>query len=999
VLTEDYVCTVPGDTVDARIVLENAGATYGIRFMLDKGADTTLAFVEDIPAFGGVIFDGVSQTGLGAGWFSSASGSKLHILTVRYVDSVGCASCEAPARPLSVVPDPGSVHGEVLWYDDQLFQDPEYADGDTAFSCHDGLFLNLQASSMITPTVAAHTEDISAGTGVTVRNLGSRSSPSFAVRLYHSADAVLDAGDTELINGTSVPLSLGPGDSAIVTFPGLAVPDTLPTGAAYLLAFADYDSAVAETDEADNTLAAPVTITPYAPNVIVSQMTTPAWAEVGSNISASTSVTVKNVGTGATPPFTTTMMHSIDDTITGADLPLVNGESVPIVLGTNESLAITFPGLEVPLSTPGGAGYLGALADFNDTVTETDETDNDFATSVFIDTQYVNLVIAEFIAPPSADLGDTIDDQVMVKVTNLGNHVSGPPFDVRVEYRRADSLFIGYNFATTTISVPPRGATVVAIFPGFNISRFTPSGPGLLWAKADRDDDVSEIREDDNDAYSAIVIGEIGDTVCVYFEDFSNGPGGWIPVGRTGQESYWHVAQPGLTGSYALHCSTVDSSSCGGAICQWEGYGHSWRQRVRKSYAVPAGGGTLEYDYTTNTEWGFDYLYFRARTNPADTFATLREYNGVEVGTEVISLAPYAGQTVEFEVLYQSDASYDDQDGLSPSGGLPVILDNFLFNGTDLDNFELGTLEGWIPVELPPTPGGYRLVESPACFPGYPACDTTSTGEAYDACNVWVPYDSLTGLYPYLVPDPEGLLHRQSIAIESPTRPLPTDGNRYYLEADVYFDVPFDFGVEFAGVVLNVEYTFNGWEWETNHLGYIGDQGWDHLSVDISDRVIPWLSAGKPLSNFAFRWGASELTYPGQPQTTTTPGPYFNNISIKIAGTSATGVSCTPSCSPATGIAGGPRPVTALGQNFPNPFNPTTTISFSLAEHGPVQLRIYDVDGRLVRSLVDGHRPAGQQAASWNGTDNRGNRVASGVYFYRLHAGAFTATRKMVILK
>jgi hypothetical protein len=88
-----------------------------------------------------------------------------------------------------------------------------------------------------------------------------------------------------------------------------------------------------------------------------------------------------------------------------------------------------------------------------------------------------------------------------------------------------------------------------------------------------------------------------------------------------------------------------------------------------------------------------------------------------------------------------------------------------------------------------------------------------------------------------------------------------------------------------------------------------------------------------------------------------------------------------------------------LAQNFPNPFNPTTRITFGLAAPADVSLRIYDAAGRLVRVLAEEARPAGNYAELWDGRDARGAAVASGIYFYRLQAGAFTETRKMALLR
>ena len=95
---------------------------------------------------------------------------------------------------------------------------------------------------------------------------------------------------------------------------------------------------------------------------------------------------------------------------------------------------------------------------------------------------------------------------------------------------------------------------------------------------------------------------------------------------------------------------------------------------------------------------------------------------------------------------------------------------------------------------------------------------------------------------------------------------------------------------------------------------------------------------------------------------------------------------------------------TTLSSNYPNPFNPETWIPYQLSEPVDVTVSIYAADGKLVRTLVLGHQPAGiyqskTRAAYWDGRNEVGESVASGVYFYTLKAGDFTATRKMLIRK
>ena len=89
----------------------------------------------------------------------------------------------------------------------------------------------------------------------------------------------------------------------------------------------------------------------------------------------------------------------------------------------------------------------------------------------------------------------------------------------------------------------------------------------------------------------------------------------------------------------------------------------------------------------------------------------------------------------------------------------------------------------------------------------------------------------------------------------------------------------------------------------------------------------------------------------------------------------------------------------ALLPNYPNPFNPITTIRYEIASREHVELRVFDVSGALVRTLVDEAKAAGAYSLEWNGRDDRGTPVSSGVYFYRLTAGAFSDVRKMTLVK
>jgi methionine-rich copper-binding protein CopC len=88
-----------------------------------------------------------------------------------------------------------------------------------------------------------------------------------------------------------------------------------------------------------------------------------------------------------------------------------------------------------------------------------------------------------------------------------------------------------------------------------------------------------------------------------------------------------------------------------------------------------------------------------------------------------------------------------------------------------------------------------------------------------------------------------------------------------------------------------------------------------------------------------------------------------------------------------------------LQQNYPNPFNPVTSINYQLASDTHVTLTVYDIMGQKIRTVVSEDQSAGFRSVVWNGKDNYNNPVSSGVYFYRLHAGNYIQTRKMILMR
>jgi len=88
-----------------------------------------------------------------------------------------------------------------------------------------------------------------------------------------------------------------------------------------------------------------------------------------------------------------------------------------------------------------------------------------------------------------------------------------------------------------------------------------------------------------------------------------------------------------------------------------------------------------------------------------------------------------------------------------------------------------------------------------------------------------------------------------------------------------------------------------------------------------------------------------------------------------------------------------------LGQNYPNPFNPATTIPYTIERESAVTLVVYDMAGREIKRVAEGQKPTGSYTAVWNGSDERGFQVPSGVYLVRLQAGSDVQTKKMILTR
>ena len=100
-----------------------------------------------------------------------------------------------------------------------------------------------------------------------------------------------------------------------------------------------------------------------------------------------------------------------------------------------------------------------------------------------------------------------------------------------------------------------------------------------------------------------------------------------------------------------------------------------------------------------------------------------------------------------------------------------------------------------------------------------------------------------------------------------------------------------------------------------------------------------------------------------------------------------------------TGIDASTPSAFSLGQNYRNPFNPTTTIPFTLDLSVHVSVSVYNIVGQRVATVIDNYMSAGSHFVTWNGMDDRGNHVSAGIYLYQLSAGRHVETKKMLVMQ
>ena len=488
------------------------------------------------------------------------------------------------------------------------------------------------------------------------------------------------------------------------------------------------------------------------------------------------------------------------------------------------------------------------------------------------------------------------------------------------------------------------------------------------------------------------------------------------------REKFRRTTDSKITGTYSLHCGLTSAEAINRAWTNTtgSGYGNNWDVKASRDFNY-SGSGTvsLQYQYTYSNEPSYDFA--TTEVTQGGTTTTLASYNGTGSGSANINITPYLTSgpyTVSFH--FTSDSGWSDEDGGGPgftgTTNGAFTLDNVSVSGggesyfTDFETRE----DGWAEDMNPPTE--YFLVENRKAIGSDVNVKGTAPGGGLVVWHVDVgDQQSNAGNT-----RPRGLEVVQADGL----RTLDTaTGNRG------------DNGDPYPGSTNNTAMNggttpnSNGHDGPSNVTMALTGPNADPISATLKGSwpapapvsITPNTSASTSVSlqidgSLFAKTGSVQLVRGTQT---------FNSTSVYWAGKDRINATfnmtgginglydvvvfnpggASAVLTQAFNLTGG---VTAAGATpyknallaaYPNPFNPQTTIRYELASRQHVMMRVYDVSGAVVRTLVDESKPAGSYSLTWNGRDDHGSSVSSGVYFYRITAGSFSDVRKMTLLK
>jgi len=486
------------------------------------------------------------------------------------------------------------------------------------------------------------------------------------------------------------------------------------------------------------------------------------------------------------------------------------------------------------------------------------------------------------------------------------------------------------------------------------------------------------------------------------FDDEFGGPDaeGWRALEREGDEdAYFHVEDfsgaghtiSPLSGSASMWCGLTAEDP---RTCHWEGapgYGNSWRQNLSSVEFAVQGDVTLAFLMDASLETGYDFVFVQYEDLDG-AWITLDSYDcgrfspcNTPSQSYVIPAAEHDG-TIRFRFFLSSDGAISDEGFWAAFIHTAFVVDDLSVSDAtglvDFQDFESEAINDAVTTDG----NWYAEVNSDALNSGGLHSGTSLLQESVtqNSTNMWAFLGGSTTKYTCVGHPEQATTPWTRSIVRSPRISImqDVDGNllsgvvdSIVVSFDVYRDIPVGQQKSYITQILSYSPCFIGrqrsWhdgnqkDWFRHEVVLVPPAGTIEIVVELGvDNTTP----DHPCNSHA---------------------PLFDNVVVERFGGVVTATQ------PADGPLRG-----ALSQNRPNPFNPITVIEYEVpAGNEHVQLRIFDARGRIVRTLVDERQRGGPASVSWDGTDQDGRQLASGVYYYQLTTGNKQVSRRMVLLK
>ena len=450
--------------------------------------------------------------------------------------------------------------------------------------------------------------------------------------------------------------------------------------------------------------------------------------------------------------------------------------------------------------------------------------------------------------------------------------------------------------------------------------------------------------------------------------------------------------QCAIDSTYSFWCGILDSEADTLCYAEGQGYGDNWNVCIKQTFNYTVGDSVIiEYEYKNDTELDYDFSFVFSDTTGNEDLVELVAYTGKASGRDTLTLYPGIGLpsqpgpfTIKFCVV--TDDGYSDQDGGYKTSCGAFALDSLSISGGGISyfsDFETGE-DGWVLIPTPPGPGGdwSRLVhvaDLPAPLAG--PCDFSDSVMVFEDLdvgghNIFQNNIAASPWIDLLAAGCEGLLGK-------------------FIEMDIYADMPF----------LNYVYAQFFIKWSPYSGCPFNVSPW---FIDQQTHYFGGLPTCTQPGSPGFRTDFTAITDPGVEQVRIAIGifsacqffdnctgltnstPWFDNVRFGVYDPSQIGVGDDL-----------PSHSNTLANFSPNPLigGGSGQIQFTLDQQIQAKIAIFDIKGRLVKTLFDGTGVVGENIVSWDGTDANGRGVANGVYFYHLRAGDYSAGKKVVVLR